>query len=348
MALLAVDVLLFFDVKGTESQSRKCLVAERIRMLEQGHWGVLWAHAESQHWEEGDKNKPELASCAGKVQNLMEAGEVSKAAAAAWGAGAGVAAADLERKFNTTQHVSDSRPTHPARQFTHDEEREIIAAKVISAVQEHGKWSGEVRMVRKNGTTGWIESMCVPVFDENNEIQGAIGINRDITEQKNEKERLQHLANYDQLTEIPNRFLLLDRAEHLISQSARDRHIFALLFIDVDKFKVFNDTKGHSFGDQVLKQIALRLKQSIRNSDTVARFGGDEFVVLLENIASRADASTIVEILIKQLEADFAIDDATIKVECSAGIAIYPEDGITTDALLAIADKNMYKTKYKE
>lgn len=228
------------------------------------------------------------------------------------------------------------------------EERELIASKVISAVQNLGKWTGEVRMVRKGGSIGWIESMCVPVYDENGQIQGAIGINRDITEQKNETERLQHLAHYDYLTNIPNRYLLLGRVEHLIFQSARDQHTFALLFIDIDKFKVFNDTKGHTFGDQVLKQIALRLKQTIRNSDTVARFGGDEFVVLLEKITDRNDASMITDTLMQALGSDFIINNVTLKVDCSIGVAIYPEDGITTDTLLAAADNAMYKIKYQE
>lgn len=228
------------------------------------------------------------------------------------------------------------------------EESEHIASEVIAAVQNLGQWSGEVRMVRKDGTIGWIESMCVPVYDENDEMQGAIGINRDITEQKDEKARLQHLAHYDHLTKIPNRYLLLDRVEHLISQSLRDHHTFALLFIDIDRFKVFNDTKGHSFGDKVLEEIALRLKQSIRNSDTVARFGGDEFVVLLENITNRNDASTKIDILATELESDYVINNEKFKIHCSIGFAIYPEDGTTTDNLLAAADRAMYKSKYKE
>jgi len=228
------------------------------------------------------------------------------------------------------------------------EDMEHVTAEVISTVQKQGKWSGEVRMLHKDGTIGWIESMCVPVYDENKEMQGAIGINRDITEQKNENARLQHLAHYDHLTGIPNRYLLLDRVEHLISQSARDKHNFALLFIDIDNFKIFNDTKGHTFGDQVLKTIALRLKQSIRNSDTVARFGGDEFVILLENISSKNDATTIIDILAKALDSDFIVNNVQVAIDCSIGVAIYPEDGNTTDTLLAFADRAMYNTKYKE
>ena len=164
------------------------------------------------------------------------------------------------------------------------EDTEHITSEVITAVEKYGKWTGEVRMLHKDGHIGWIESMCVPIFDSNNQVVGALGVNRDISDRINETKRLEHLAHYDQLTKIPNRYLLFDRVDHLIAQSERNMSTFALLFIDLDKFKIINDTKGHAFGDQVLIEVSLRLKQSIRNSDTVARIGGDEFVVLLENM----------------------------------------------------------------
>jgi diguanylate cyclase (GGDEF)-like protein len=120
---------------------------------------------------------------------------------------------------------------------------------------------------------------------------------------------------------------------------------FALLYIDLDKFKVINDTKGHAFGDAVLVEVALRLKQSIRNSDTVARVGGDEFVLILENISNKNKVSEMAAVLIKALNKPCMIKNQQIELSCSIGLAIYPEDGVTTDALLAAADKEMYKTK---
>lgn len=225
------------------------------------------------------------------------------------------------------------------------EDTDHITAEVISAVERFGKWTGEVRMLHKNGHIGWIESMCVPIFDSNNQMVGALGINRDITDRMNETKRLEHLAHYDYLTKIPNRFLLIDRVEHLIAQSERNNNIFALLFIDVDRFKMINDTRGHAFGDQVLIETSLRLKQSIRNSDTVARIGGDEFVVLLENVASESVVSTMVESLTEALHRPFVIDNAPFEVRCSVGVSIYPSEGATSDALLAMADKAMYRIK---
>jgi diguanylate cyclase (GGDEF)-like protein/PAS domain S-box-containing protein len=226
------------------------------------------------------------------------------------------------------------------------EDTEIITAEVLSAVQSTGKWSGEVRMLHKNGTIGWVESSCVPVYDENHNMLGAIGINRNITARKNEIAELKHLAHYDHLTNIPNRFLLLDRLQHLIKQAERTKQTFALFFIDLDKFKDINDSKGHIFGDHVLKEAASRVKQAIRTSDTVARFGGDEFIVLLENLTDDNDTKLMTELLYKTLDTDFIIAGDSFKVSCSIGVAIYPKDGTTSDSLIAAADKAMYNAKY--
>jgi len=225
------------------------------------------------------------------------------------------------------------------------EDVEHITAEVIAAVEKHGKWSGEVRMMHKDGHIGWIESMCVPIFDDSNNMIGALGINRDITDRIKKVEQLEHLAHYDYLTKIPNRYLLLDRIKHLISRSKRDKSSFTLLYIDLNNFKDFNDTRGHAFGDQVLIAVASCLKKTIRDSDTIARIGGDEFVVLLENTSDKVEISKIVDALTKPANKPLIINNEEINMSYSIGIAIYPEDGVTTDALLAVADKAMYKCK---
>lgn len=225
------------------------------------------------------------------------------------------------------------------------EDSASITSEVILAVEKNGKWSGEIRMLRKDGSIGWIESMCVPIYDEKRQMVGALGINRDITKRIKETERLEHLAHYDQLTNVPNRYLLFDRLTHLITQSKRNEQRFALFFIDVDKFKLINDTKGHSFGDQVLKEITLRLKSSIRDSDTLARFGGDEFVILFENISDKQNASIMAKTLAQALKAEFIINGEKVEVSCSIGVAIFPDEGNTAESLLIAADKAMYLIK---
>jgi len=228
------------------------------------------------------------------------------------------------------------------------DDSEHITSEVISAVEKFGKWSGEVRMLHKDGRIGWIESMCVPFYDENDQMVGALGVDRFITDRVKVSERVSYLAYYDYLANLPNRYLLLDRVAHLIEQSERNESTFALLYIDLDKFKTINDTKGHAFGDQILKETALRLKQSTRNSDTIARIGGDEFVVLLEKTSNKNDVEAMTKALTKSLNRAFTVNDEEFKISCSIGVALYPNEGTTTDALLAAADKAMYKVKHKE
>jgi diguanylate cyclase (GGDEF)-like protein/PAS domain S-box-containing protein len=225
------------------------------------------------------------------------------------------------------------------------EDSEHITSEVISTVEKEGKWTGEIRMLHKDGSIGWVESMCVPIYGKHEQIIGALGINRDITKRKNETKRLEHLAHYDQLTKIPNRYLLLDRLTHLITQSKRNEHRFALFFIDVDNFKSINDTKGHVVGDKVLIEIAARLKKSVRDSDTVARLGGDEFVVIFENISDKENASIMNDTLATILNTEFTINNESIKISCSIGVTIFPDEGVTTDTLLNNADKAMYVQK---
>ncbi|MCO4845235.1 MAG: sensor domain-containing diguanylate cyclase [Sulfurovum sp.] len=228
------------------------------------------------------------------------------------------------------------------------EDVDRITTDIISSVEKFGKWNGEVKYLHKDGHIGWLESMCVPILDDNNQMIGALGINRDITARVEETKRLHDRAHYDELTQLPNRYLLLDRLNHLIERSERNKSTFALFYIDLDRFKDINDSKGHASGDKVLKEIASRLSLSIRSSDTVARIGGDEFIVILENTSDKDDISKMAETIIKEISEPCSIDGEEFQISCSVGIATYPKNGTTTDALLLYADKCMYKAKRKE
>jgi len=175
-----------------------------------------------------------------------------------------------------------------------------------------------------------------------------ICIVRDITERKQFEERIQHLANYDNLTGLPNRMLFYDRLSQAINLAQRNRHELALLYLDLDRFKSVNDTRGHDAGDDVLKGAAERIQVQVRDSDTVARVGGDEFAIILPKIASPQDAAIVAGKIIDSLCAGFPLrepDQGKIEIGASVGIAVFPGDGKDMDALFKAADAAMYKAK---
>lgn len=175
-----------------------------------------------------------------------------------------------------------------------------------------------------------------------------ICIVRDITERKQFEERIRYLANYDKLTGLPNRTLFYDRLSQAINLAQRNRHELALLYLDLDRFKSVNDTRGHDAGDAVLKGTADRIQLQVRESDTVARIGGDEFAAILPKIAGRQDAALVAGKIVEALRASFPASDAehgNIEIGASVGIAMFPADGEDMDALFKAADAAMYKAK---
>jgi len=167
----------------------------------------------------------------------------------------------------------------------------------------------------------------------------------DISALKKAEEELRHLASYDHLTNLPNRTLLLNRVNQTISCAQRNNTSFALLFIDLDRFKQVNDSLGHDVGDILLKNIATRLTSSLRSNDTVARLGGDEFVVLLDIGVDEKSASCIADKIIKEIQKPVNLNDTIVSVGASIGIALYPNNGDSSDKLLKSADLAMYSAK---
>ena len=155
----------------------------------------------------------------------------------------------------------------------------------------------------------------------------------------------QELALHDPLTGLPNRRLLEDRIEHTLQQSARSRGKSAILYLDLDGFKAINDSYGHGYGDEILKMVAARLVGASRKEDTVARIGGDEFVIVLGNLAGKGDAREPAAKLIEVISEPYFINDLTLRLSTSIGISIYPDDATTVDALLSAADTALYEAK---
>jgi len=159
------------------------------------------------------------------------------------------------------------------------------------------------------------------------------------------RERMAHLAQHDALTDLPNRILLGDRLAQAISLANRQGKQFALMFLDLDRFKLINDSLGHAVGDQLLQSVAKRLTAAVRVSDTLCRLGGDEFVILLADIEQAQDAAVSAEKILLALAATHRIDQFELQVSVSIGISIYPDDGQNTDSLLRNADTAMYQAK---
>jgi diguanylate cyclase (GGDEF)-like protein len=159
------------------------------------------------------------------------------------------------------------------------------------------------------------------------------------------QERIQYLAYYDPLTDLPNRALFTDRLEQAVLLGNREKHCFTLMLMDLDRFKIVNDTLGHHAGDQALQQVAARLKTCLRDSDTVARMGGDEFSVLLPTTAHEDGAVVVAKKILASIATSFQIEDREFKIGISMGVALFPEHGDEVDALLRAADMAMYEAK---
>jgi diguanylate cyclase (GGDEF)-like protein len=153
------------------------------------------------------------------------------------------------------------------------------------------------------------------------------------------------MAQYDQLTHLPNRQLFLDRLKTALARARRDQRLLSLLFIDLDRFKEVNDTLGHAMGDLLLQRVAQRLLECVRGSDTVARLGGDEFVVLLESGLARDHATTVADKILSAFTQPFDLEGIRLNIQPSIGVAIYPEHGGEEDHLLGHADEAMYQSK---
>ena len=196
-----------------------------------------------------------------------------------------------------------------------------------------------------NGRTNWTLTTKLPLQDESGDVIGLLGMTREISETRETELALQHLATHDALTDLPNRFLMADRLSQLLARAKRSSAAFAVLFMDIDRFKGVNDSRGHEFGDLLLRAVAKRLTSTVRQSDTVARIGGDEFVIILENLHQIAEADEVASKVQRALARPFTLERRRLKVTASIGISFYPENGEDTDTLLRAADYAMYLAK---
>ncbi len=198
---------------------------------------------------------------------------------------------------------------------------------------------------RRDGRHIEIEESASPITDRNGLVTGAVMVLRDVTESMALTRRMEHLAQYDSLTDLPNRLLLQDRAQQAIAHAVRDRRSLALMYIDLDGFKQVNDTLGHDAGDVLLQQVAQRFTAAVRQSDTVCRQGGDEFVVLLPALDHAEQACVVARKLMAAMAQPFDLQGHHRAISLSGGIALYPQDGRDFEELARGADAAMYAAK---
>ena len=225
----------------------------------------------------------------------------------------------------------------------HDEDREAVRQHLDDLDQ--GELEFEFRVCPPGSDQRHVSMRVFVVRDAAGRDVRRTGVIQDITERKAQEARIEHLAYHDSLTGLPNRTLLMDRLGQALSQAQRLDQEVAVLFIDLDRFKLVNDSLGHHVGDQLLQEIARRLRATLRDNDTVARVGGDEFQVVVCNVAGPTDAARIAEKLMRTLGEPFTLEGQELHVTASLGVSLYPRDGASGELLLKYADTALYEAK---
>ncbi|HEX9160899.1 MAG TPA: EAL domain-containing protein [Thermoanaerobaculia bacterium] len=228
----------------------------------------------------------------------------------------------------------------PIKELYDDLEVERFNNVILPAVRQRGRWRGEATGRRRDGFTFPQEISLTATSDG-----GMVVIVRDVTERTYAEEQIKHLAYHDALTGLPNRLLFKDRLTVALSHSQRDHSRIAVLFLDLDRFKVINDSLGHNIGDQLLQAVAARVQSCVRDSDTVARLGGDEFTLLLPALGRSEDAALVAQKIIEAVRYPFHIEGREFFITTSIGISLYPEDGADAATLIKNADTAMYQAK---
>jgi diguanylate cyclase (GGDEF)-like protein/PAS domain S-box-containing protein len=252
------------------------------------------------------------------------------------------ACADLWHLASTNEALGQ-----PIRAFWDDS---AALTPVLHALQQSGRWQGELRARRSDGSTADVQLAANMVLNTTGQPFCMMASMIDITERKRAEVKINELANFDQLTSLPNRILLMDRLKQAMATSARTDTVGALLFVDLDKFKTINDTLGHEIGDQLLRQVADRLTQLVRAGDTVARLGGDEFVLILQGLnqdetAGATKIENLVHKILCALNRSYQLGEVTHHGSASVGIAMLKGHLVSPEDLMKQAEIAMYKSK---
>ena len=232
------------------------------------------------------------------------------------------------------------------RESLHPDDRDEIYEKWVNAAQKHKMFKAEYRFLTPAGKITWVMGQAMAHKDKRGHIMGYVGSITDITDRKALEKRLENLASFDDLTGLYNRRVFELELTKALARSDRNSSTLALLFVDLDGFKEINDRQGHEAGDQVLKDVATRMTELFRQSDTVGRIGGDEFTVIMEGLVTRENTEKVVGKLLLALRDPYILPNgAAAQLSASIGIAFAPTDAKTIQQLFSMADKAMYKAK---
>jgi diguanylate cyclase (GGDEF)-like protein len=212
------------------------------------------------------------------------------------------------------------------------------------ALHERGHWEGEVWNRHKNGNV-YVEWLSIAKIDDEQGEGQYLAMFHDITRRKEAEDLLRYKANHDALTDLPNRMLFSDRLQAAFNQAKRYERVFALLLVDLDRFKEVNDTLGHAAGDELLIEASRRLVSCVRESDTVARLGGDEFAIILSEMANDNEAEIIARRAVDLLSEPYHLDAGTAHISACVGVALYPQHGLDGEQLQRNADVALYAAK---
>ncbi|GAA3959612.1 bifunctional diguanylate cyclase/phosphodiesterase [Allohahella marinimesophila] len=224
-------------------------------------------------------------------------------------------------------------------------ENDSLWENIQTQVERAGIWQGELRNTKQGGERFWEQVVITPIRDEDGAISQFLILGEDISLRKRYEEQLLRQANYDMLTSLPNRMLAIDRLKLALAQAKRSANHIGVLFIDLDNFKHVNDTLGHDAGDRLLIEVAQRIAHVVRDSSTLSRLGGDEFLAILPELDTADLASDIAQRVLDALTAPIILGNQEFFVTASIGIAVYPDDGDTSSTLMQQADSAMYKAK---
>lgn len=231
-------------------------------------------------------------------------------------------------------------------QFTHPDDAAELEQGMETLRTSPNDYVSRHRLRRRDGRWVWFETTSRMIRNlQSGDALEIICVSRDISERKRAEERIEHQAYHDALTGLPNRTLFGDRLSMAIARARRSQKLIAVIFLDLDFFKEINDTAGHAAGDRLLRDVATRLRSSIRAEDTVARMGGDEFLLLLVEIPTRDDVLTITEKILAAVEQPYELSGRRVQISASIGVALFPQDGEDPETLISNADRAMYEAK---